>query len=336
MFESPLFFGNEIIEVLHGLDSELGGLFRFVSFLCHHLGSNIFFMSLLSIVYLLFSPQLGSYMAYGLLSAGIVNSLAKFFCKSPRPYNLESSIAILQESAGEFAFGFPSGHVHTSVVVWGILFFFSRQRFVRIFSALVILLMPFSRMYLGVHFLGDVVGGLILGILNLAGVLWFVKKFPTFLSLERYGSGSRILRTWILGVIALSLAPVLLFDEQLKEPEIHSLNNLISSSASLGGVTIGLLLLRTSKFEYFSNWEVYSSENQLSFKTILIRIAFLVGCIFFLYIFPSIILKQFSWGNDILVRYLRYLVVGYTIVFILPYILFHFKNGEYFKSSFHV
>lgn len=59
--------------------------------------------------------------------------------------------------------GFPSGHVSTTVACWGAVWLLFRRRWLAALLAVLVVLMPVSRLYLGQHFLADVLGGLALG-----------------------------------------------------------------------------------------------------------------------------------------------------------------------------
>jgi len=71
----------------------------------------------------------------------------------------------------ETSFSFPSGHSTAAVTVYGLIFFlifmnqptFKRRTLVAIAGFAFVLLMGFSRIYLGVHFLSDVAAGFLLG-----------------------------------------------------------------------------------------------------------------------------------------------------------------------------
>jgi undecaprenyl-diphosphatase len=66
---------------------------------------------------------------------------------------------------------FPSGHATTAISLYGMLAFFlyrhlkqkGQRRAILLLAAVLITLIGFSRIYLGVHFLSDVVAGFLLG-----------------------------------------------------------------------------------------------------------------------------------------------------------------------------
>jgi membrane-associated phospholipid phosphatase len=60
-------------------------------------------------------------------------------------------------------FGLPSGHVSSAVAMWGGLAVLFRSRWLAWLAPFFISLVAFTRLYLGVHFLGDVLGGALLG-----------------------------------------------------------------------------------------------------------------------------------------------------------------------------
>jgi len=91
----------------------------------------------------------------------IVNA-AKTLIQSPRPMN-----GIVPETG----YSFPSGHVTSTMVFLGILTFYTRQRWknpktktlATIFYIATESLVGFSRVYLNVHWLSDILGGYLLG-----------------------------------------------------------------------------------------------------------------------------------------------------------------------------
>lgn len=54
----------------------------------------------------------------------------------------------------------PSGHVNTATVLWGLLY--ARGKIPLWLAAVVVALVGLSRLYLGAHYLADVLGGAVL------------------------------------------------------------------------------------------------------------------------------------------------------------------------------
>jgi undecaprenyl-diphosphatase len=129
----------------------------------------------LSIITLLIAAYLlyKHYRNYALLLVGsmlgefLIVAILKRLIDATRPLN-----GILQETG----FSFPSGHATAAVVFLGLLTYFIWQHFksrnVRILSGILFILISlvvgFSRIYLNVHWLSDVLGAYSLGIFWLA------------------------------------------------------------------------------------------------------------------------------------------------------------------------
>ncbi|GEM_PF-6222584 len=133
-----------------------------------------------------------------LLSAVIV-CLLKISLSLPRP---DSSIVQSHHLLVAPTESFPSGHAAEATVFWGYLAFTLRKRWFSILSIVTVILVSFSRIYLGVHFLRDVLGGMVLGLFVLL----------TAFSLMRYWEKHpRSLPRWVLWGIALLLPTSIFF-----------------------------------------------------------------------------------------------------------------------------
>ena len=100
-------------------------------------------------------------------------------------FGAEFSVYVLKEVVGrvrppvdmaflvENSFSFPSGHATIAVALYGFIIYIlfresggrSRRMAILFIGVLLIFLIGLSRLYLGVHFLSDVVGGFLLGLL---------------------------------------------------------------------------------------------------------------------------------------------------------------------------
>lgn len=103
--------------------------------------------------------------------AGGLNQLFKFLFQRPRP--------TVEHLVIQGGYSFPSGHSMGSVIIYGALVFlivrFSGNRRLKWLSfslaSMLILLIGLSRIYLGVHFPSDVIGGFSLGAAWLSGCI---------------------------------------------------------------------------------------------------------------------------------------------------------------------
>lgn len=113
------------------------------------------------------------YKGYYILSVGFVGTLANQFLKLvfrvPRPWVLDKNFTIL-EQAREAASGysFPSGHTQSAVGTFGGIAYTTKNKWVRIFAIAVAVLVPFSRMYIGVHTPADVIVSVVIAIALIA------------------------------------------------------------------------------------------------------------------------------------------------------------------------
>ncbi|MBI4080130.1 phosphatase PAP2 family protein [Candidatus Kaiserbacteria bacterium] len=91
---------------------------------------------------------------------------------------------ILYQALSEDTFAFPSGHASFSIALYGFLAYLTWKhvsnptwRYAAIFAAAaLILLIGFSRLYLGLHYLSDVVGGYLIGGAFLALGIWVSER----------------------------------------------------------------------------------------------------------------------------------------------------------------
>jgi membrane-associated phospholipid phosphatase len=70
------------------------------------------------------------------------------------------------------SYGFPSGHVAAATTFWLGAFLFVRSRALAVVGAIAIVSTALARMYLGRHFLADVLGGLLIGLTVVAATHW--------------------------------------------------------------------------------------------------------------------------------------------------------------------
>lgn len=129
-----------------------------------YLGDEIAFLVAALVVFWCVDKRKG----YLLLSVGFFGTLTSQFMKLvfqvPRPWVLREGIAVEGALEGAGGYSFPSGHSQSSVGTFGSIAITSKQKLVRIVCIVIAVLVPFSRMYLGVHTPADVLVGSALAI----------------------------------------------------------------------------------------------------------------------------------------------------------------------------
>lgn len=138
----------------------------------------------LSILYVLFRNFNWRVVLYSLVAMGVIllltDAVSSHFIRPVvarlRPSNLENPISemihIVDNHRGG-RYGFPSSHASNS---WGLVFFVGlllRRRVLTTFLSCWALLLCYSRLYLGVHYPGDLLAGMLLGAV-VASLVYYV------------------------------------------------------------------------------------------------------------------------------------------------------------------
>lgn len=96
------------------------------------------------------------YKGYYILSVGFIGTVANQFMKLwfrvPRPWVLDENFTILEQAREAAAgYSFPSGHTQSAVGTFGGIAYTTKSRWIRLAAIAIAILVPFSRMYIGVH-----------------------------------------------------------------------------------------------------------------------------------------------------------------------------------------
>ena len=116
------------------------------------LGEETAFLALALIIFWCVDKRKG-YLVMGVGFTGtMLNQFMKLLFRIPRPWVLDENFTIL-EQAREAASGysFPSGHTQMAVGTFGSIAAASEKRWMKVLCIVIAVLVPFSRMYVGVH-----------------------------------------------------------------------------------------------------------------------------------------------------------------------------------------
>lgn len=121
-------------------------------------GYPTFLILFISFGYFYWSPARFSRVAMMLFISALINTFLKDFFQDPRP-----AIELMLDPKVGTTYGWPSGHSQIAVTLWGLLAYELKNKWITVGAISTIILIAFSRMYLGVHDLGDVFAGLLIG-----------------------------------------------------------------------------------------------------------------------------------------------------------------------------
>lgn len=150
-------WGLTVIEWLQRASPALDPVFVAFTFV----GEDLFLLLLLPSIYWSIDSRSGMHLMLIFLASVAVNGLAKALLGQPRPADFSSAVVTLVDASG---FGLPSGHAQAAVVLTGYSYWRWRTPQMLAIALIVALGTSVSRVYLGVHFPTDVIGGVLLGL----------------------------------------------------------------------------------------------------------------------------------------------------------------------------
>lgn len=176
---------------------------------------------------------------YYVLSVGFLGTIANQFMKLwfriPRPWVLDENFTIL-EQAREAASGysFPSGHTQSAVGTFGSIAYSTKNKTVQCLCVIAVILVPFSRMYVGVHTPLDV------GVAALMAVVLILVLKPIVLG------KNKIAFPVFLGVMVVVSVAFLCFVELYPFPsdiDPHNMESGLKNAYTLLGAILGMIVV---------------------------------------------------------------------------------------------
>lgn len=287
-------WGTDLILQIQAVSNGfLDAFFRSVTWL----GNAEAYLVILALIYWCVNRRWGLHLLVLAMLSTWVNETVKALLKLPRP-----DPARVRRLVEETSYGFPSNHAQTgAVVIWGYLAAKVRRGWFTALAVVIALLISLSRVYLGVHFPQDVIGGWILGLIILLLWLRFEDRLAAWWG--RLGPGRQAMVA-VAGPLALWL---------LMPPD--SFGRYPNQMAgTLAGVLIGaglgsILEQRTVRFRV----EGPAGQRVLRY---VVGMA-LVGLI---YVGGSLLPELQPWALDSVVRVLRYTLVALVTVWLAPWL----------------
>lgn len=149
---------------------------QYVKILTNLGGSLVLILFSFILIFFVHNKKIVIAIIFNLIMAFLLNELLKIIFRRPRP----DSILWLENVQG---YSFPSGHSMVSMAYYGFLiylFYISNYKYRWLLISLlvvIILLIGLSRVYLGVHYLSDVLSGFVVSIIYLVCFITVYEKY---------------------------------------------------------------------------------------------------------------------------------------------------------------
>jgi membrane-associated phospholipid phosphatase len=288
-------------------------------------GTTEIYILMITGIYWCYDTRLGIRLAIIIASTGWLNDILKLSMHLPRPTWIDSHVKMLNLKP-EFSFGFPSGHSQMTLPFYGMIGYWLKSWIAWVVLIALILATGISRIYLGVHFPLDVLGGWFLGLTMIGAIIILDKPISSRINnlsnLELIGGGL-ILSIFLVLMTALVSAGNAGFiipsgwtginPVQIPNSVLFSLSNSFLTSGFLFGIITG-----------------YAYTRKLSFSTtgglVIKCVRYLTGItgIALIIVFFRCILHFFTSQTDYLLIWVLGLCLGFWILYGAPWIFVRF------------
>ncbi|WP_025724598.1 phosphatase PAP2 family protein [Acholeplasma granularum] len=249
------------------------------------IGDQLVFIAIALIIYWFINKKVAFKLVFVFISSAIVNELLKGIFTRNRPYIEDPSLGV---GEGTHGYSFPSGHAQNTGVISTVLYknYGRSNKWLKWVLLSIVIIVPFTRMYLGQHYLTDVIMGLFLGIV----LALSVSKLVDLMGDKEHLYGL----VMIIPIFAIILTMSFL------NQDYEQLKNLFVAAGGLTG--------------FFTGYAIDKKYIQYNFKPSGITIVYrlLVGIIivgvFYLGLKPVFNLIA---EENLYLDYLRYLFVGF-------------------------
>lgn len=257
-------------------------------------GSEVFYMVLIPPIYWCISKKFGFRLFILSSLAAFISTAIKNIIRLPRP-----PAHLWKDTPQSFAF--PSGHAQGSTTFWTYIILYTRQKIIFIVGFVLIVLIGASRIYLGVHYPGDVYAGIALGICTALLFIFFEPKV------------TRIVNTWSFEqkVVFSAIIPILFL---IFSSFFYSVDD---RGIQLSGAFLGILIGYVLEAEYI-NFSVHTTT-----KTKLLRIFVGLFLAFLAYFGLG-----FGLADNIVTGFFRSWLGGFTVIFIAPWVFSKIERSK--------
>ena len=235
----------EFLYILEGLRTPLGDAFFSA---ITHLGEETLFIVFGLLLFWCIDKWQGYYLLATGLSGTVINQFLKLWFRIPRPWVKDPNFTIVESARAEATgYSFPSGHTQSSVGIFGALARWNKQRWLRVLCIVLCVLVPLSRMYLGVHTPADVGVSIVVALALIFGI------YPVIQKAVRQPRAMRTLLAVMIAGAAANVAFVSLYPFPV-DVDLNNLTHGMGNAYKMLGCMLGVWAtyecdLRWTKFD---------------------------------------------------------------------------------------
>ncbi len=285
-----MFFDPEITNVLRDALPWAESFFRIIT----DIGAETAFVVLIFTGYWAYKKKESMQVGFLLVASVLTNYWLKVAIANPRP---PLSYRLPEVDAPNYST--PSGHAQNSTAFYGGIAAKARRWWLMLAAALLSILIGVSRVYLGVHYLEDIILGWGVGIVILLAYIYAWPSVEQFLS--KYREEAPYIVLFLVGFVGLVICAYLL-------PQPPDDNFGLTGGLTMG-LTLGILLEK--KFVDFSV-EPHDGQKWRLVVRVIVGLVLMLGAM--------LGLRSFLPSEDIWLRTVRYGFVLLFGTFIWPFI----------------
>ena len=167
------------LKIVEFFQSFSNGFFDVIFKFFNEFGDELVFLIVSTIIWWLINKKFAYRFMMIFLTSVAVNDVFKNIIKRPRPYTFDSVTSVTEPTYG---YSFPSGHAQNSMIMALVLdeSYGKTKKWVRPLLYTIVGLVLIARIYLGQHYLTDVLAGVIVAI----GVYYAFVKLAPYINIE--------------------------------------------------------------------------------------------------------------------------------------------------------
>ena len=281
------------------------------------IGESLFSTLFIALIYWCINKNFGEFIMLSNSFGYFLNQILKLMFCIYRPWILDSRIHPCEKAIpGAYGYSFPSGHTANVTLNFGGAAICFKSKIFRIFCFLIIVLVAFSRNFLGVHSLQDVIVGFILSISVLFLVKYFLDKADLKNNIKFDGIFTTvmiILNLAILYYISTKSYPMDYVDGKLLVDPAQMQKGIFKSSGMFMGLLLGSFIER-----HFIDFQVAQNNFRRIFEGI---IGAIIIYILIKYVSKLLVIHLNNFGF-----LLNTVLIGLFITAIYPFFIKLFRH----------